>query len=411
MFRSRFRGAVAPLRRSFLFQAGGQARPDVDSLVAEQRPAEPVYCLRPRTVSHDARRFVQAFPGDTLYAVKCNPEPSVLRALWRGGVTHFDVASPAEVRLVSQVLPKATLHYMHPVKGREAIREAHGTHGVRHFAFDSVDELGKVVAETGRATDLQLSVRLAVPQGRVVHDLAGKFGASPAEAVDLLRRARRVAAGVGLSFHVGSQCLEPAAYRRAVGIAGEVAREAGVGLDLLDVGGGFPVAYDGMQPPPLEDYMAAVRAGVAQAGLPAAVRLAAEPGRALVAGGASLVVKVELRRGDDLYINDGTYGSLADAGTPGLRFPVRLVRPGREASARLRGFRFFGPTCDGADRMEGPFELPEDIAEGDWIEIGQLGAYGAALRTGFNGFDRVRLVEVADRPLEPRAALLRRLAA
>ena len=109
------------------------------------------------------------------------------------------------------------------------------------------------------------------------------------------------------------------------------------------------------------------------------------------------MVQVQARRGDALYINDGVYGSLADAGALAFRYPVRCLRPEGEAPDDvLRGFTFFGPTCDSADAMRGPFHLPADIGEGDWIEIFQLGAYGACLRTGFNGFDRARIVEVSD---------------
>ena len=114
------------------------------------------------------------------------------------------------------------------------------------------------------------------------------------------------------------------------------------------------------------------------------------------------MVQVQARRGDALYVNDGVYGSLSDAGVPAFRFPVRALRA---SAAPPRDFAFFGPTCDSADRMAGPFALPGDIGEGDWIEIGQLGAYGAALRTAFNGFDRAHLVEVADPPLLPTPGL------
>ena len=205
--------------------------------------------------------------------------------------------------------------------------------------------------------------------------------------------------GSGVSFHVGSQCLDPLAWRDALALAGEVIRDAGVAIDIVDVGGGFPVAYPDVEPPPLGAFLAEIEAGFERLGLPDA-RLWAEPGRALVAGGASVVVQVQQRRGDALYINDGVYGSLADAGALGFRYPVRLIRPdGAAPSAQLVGFSFFGPTCDSADAMRGPFLLPADVAEGDWIEIGQLGAYGGCLRTAFNGFDRARLVEVRDGPL------------
>ena len=141
-----------------------------------------------------------------------------------------------------------------------------------------------------------------------------------------------------------------------------------------------------------------IEAGFDRLGLPNA-RLWAEPGRALVAGGGSVVVQVQARRGEMLYVNDGVYGSLADAGALAFRYPVRCIRPDGAASQSLRGFGFFGPTCDSADVMQGPFYLPEDIAEGDWIEIGQLGAYGATMQTKFNGFYSDVTVELTDKPI------------
>jgi ornithine decarboxylase len=231
-----------------------------------------------------------------------------------------------------------------------------------------------------------------------MYDLSGKFGAEPDEAVALLRAARPHARRLGLSFHVGSQCLEPAAYARAVALAASVIREAGVPVDLLDVGGGYPVAYPDVVPPPLTAFTAAIAEAVAAEGL-AGLALWAEPGRALVAGGTSVVVQVQHRRGDALFVNDGVYGALSDAGAPGFRFPSRLIRPDGGSVTETLPFAFFGPTCDSADQMKGPFLLPADVREGDWIEVGQLGAYGAALRTAFNGFDRAGIVEVADAPL------------
>ncbi len=397
----RSRAAVSPLRRDL--GAPGLDLPAVDDLVAVERPEEPMHCLRPAAIAALARSFVSGFPGETLYAVKCNPEPAVLRALWAGGVRRFDCASAAEVSLVRSMFPEAGVHFMHPVKARSAIREAWGRHGVRDFVLDSAEELAKILAETGggagAAEGHGLVVRLALPKGEAVYDLSGKFGAAPDEAAALLRAARPHAARLGVSFHVGSQCLEPLAWRRALALAGEVIREAGVPVEIIDVGGGFPVAYPGVEPPALGAFFAEIEAGFEALGLPEGAALWAEPGRALVAAGGSVVVQVQLRRSDALYVNDGVYGALSDAGLPGFVFPMRLIRPGGPApSAALRDFALFGPTCDSADRMRGPFPLPEDAREGDWIEIGQLGAYGACLRTGFNGFDRARVVEVRDRP-------------
>jgi ornithine decarboxylase len=384
---------------------GRVAFPSVDAVVARMRPTEPVLCLRPAVIAGAARRFVESFPGDVLYAVKCNPEPRVLRALWAGGVRHFDCASLGEVGLVRKLLPAAEIHFMHPVKARPAIHGAFHHYGVTDFALDSVDELAKILQETvrvglvGDPPTLGLFVRLALPKGTAVYDLSGKFGAPLEEAIDLLRAARPHAARLGISFHVGSQCLEPGAYTRAIALAGEAIARCGIAVDIVDIGGGFPVSYPDMTPPPLGDYIAAIAA--ASAAPSPMVRLWAEPGRALVAGGGSLVVQVLLRRGDTLFVNDGVYGSLSDAGALGFRFPARRIRLGEAdvSEAQLADYALFGPTCDSADRMRGPFRLPADMREGDWVEFGQLGAYGACLRTQFNGFGRVDLVEVADPPM------------
>jgi ornithine decarboxylase len=377
----------------------------VDAVVACERPAEPLVCLRPATIAAAARCFAGGFPGDVLYAVKCNPEPRVLRAVWAGGVRHFDCASLPEIALVRRVLPEAEVHFMHPVKARHAIHAAFAEHGVTDFAFDSADELAKILQETvpiglvGEPPTLGLFVRLAVAQGGA-YDLSGKFGVSAGDAADLLAAARPHAARLGIAFHVGSQCLDPGAYVGALALAAEAAARSGVAVDIVDVGGGFPVSYPDILPPPLDHYLVAIgKAAAAHFGN--GVRLWAEPGRALVAGGGSVVVQVELRRGDALYINDGVYGSLSDAGRPGFRFPARRIPldGADDDSAELREYTLFGPTCDSADQMRGPFLLPADIDEGDWIELGQLGAYGACLRTRFNGFDSALAAEVADPPM------------
>lgn len=405
MSHMRFRSTAAPIRRSFESRRDRDLRraqlPSVLETVLAERPSVPMDCLRPAVLTQAAERFLGLFPGQVLYAVKCNPAPAVLRALWAGGVRHFDCASAGEVRLVRQLFPDARIHFMHPVKARPAIREAWEWHGVRDFVFDSQDELSKILSETGGAHgDLGLVVRLALPKGAAVYDLSGKFGAEPDEAVRLLRAARAVAGRVGLCFHVGSQCLDPAAWEHALDRVGQVIARADVPLDILDMGGGFPVSYPDITPPPLEDFIAAITRGLARLHLRSYTEVWCEPGRALVAPAQSLVVRIEGRRGDHLFINDGIYGTLSDAGIPAFRFPCRLIRAGEVApSYELVPFSFFGPTCDSADRMKGPFLLPADAREGDWIEIGQLGAYGTCLRTAFNGFDQAVMVEVSDRPL------------
>jgi ornithine decarboxylase len=364
-------------------------------MVRDLKPSRPVHCLHPEKIRDAAVAFVTGFRGTPLYAVKCNPDPQVLKHLYLGGLRHFDVASIAEIALIRGLFPAAHLAYMHPVKSRESIREAYYTHAVRDFSIDTFEELHKILEETGSATDLAIHVRLALPKGSAAHDLSGKFGIDADGAVQLLQDVRKVAAKVGLCFHVGSQCMDPDSYRVALSRAADVLARADIQLDVLDVGGGFPVTYPDMAPPPLADYFRAIEDGIAGLNLPESCEIWCEPGRALVASGETVVVRVELRKGDALYINDGSYGSLLDAGFFALRYPVSLLRPGRKVGRDTAPFRFYGPTCDSADHMKGPFILPADVREGDWIAIGQHGAYGTSLQSRFNGFHSDHMVEIS----------------
>jgi ornithine decarboxylase len=153
-----------------------------------------------------------------------------------------------------------------------------------------------------------------------------------------------------------------------------------------------------MKVPPLEDYMDEIRAGLKKIALKPTVEIFAEPGRALVADSCSLLTQVQLRKEDSLYINDGIYGSLSEMAQVDLRMPARLIRTGGGVSETFRPFVLNGPTCDSLDVLPGTFELPEDAREGDWIEIGQVGAYSYALATRFNGFYPETFVEVHDAP-------------
>jgi len=363
---------------------------DLESAVADLRPEVPLYCLRPRVLQAAARRFVAAFPGHVLYAVKANPLPIVLDSLYAGGLRHFDTASLAEIALIKERFPEAAAYFMHPVKAPGAIRAAHRAHGVRHFVLDHPDELAKLRAVLGKRdgrlpSDVVAVVRLATPGTDAHFDLSGKFGATPERTAALLRAVAESGARAGLCFHVGSQCLAPAAYTRALALAGQVLGEAGVPLACLDVGGGFPAPYVGVTPPELGAYIAALRDGVARLALPAETELLCEPGRALVAAGMALVVQVQLRKDDSLYLNDGIYGSLIGTSL-GIRFPVRVIRPNRAVAAQTHDFTIYGPTCDGLDVLSYRLALPADTQGGDWIAFDGIGAYSAALRTDFNGF-------------------------
>lgn len=374
--------------------------PSIEAMVAELKPEMPVTCLRPATMTSTTKWFLKNFPGDVLYAVKTNPDPQVLRTLARAGVKHFDVASKAEIKLVADLmLADARMYFMHPVKSREAIHAAYFEYGIRDFSLDSHDELKKILDVTRNAEDLNLYVRLAMPNDQAAYSLSGKFGVPLEEAASLLTATRQAASRMGVCFHVGSQCMNPSSYVLAVQMVADLLKVTDVKLDALDIGGGFPSVYPGLTPPPLGAYMRAIKKALKSQPALSECQILCEPGRALVAEGGSVVVRVELRKGNRIYLNDGTYGSLFDAGVPGFVFPVKAIRPGGMFTGKLAEFNFFGPTCDSMDAMKGPFHLPEDIAEGDWIEIGQLGSYGATMRTRFNGFYSDRTVEVADKPL------------
>jgi len=377
--------------------------PDAKAVVSALAPDEPVILNRPHAATRAARFFKSKFPGKVLYAVKANPAPSLLSVLWDAGVEQYDVASIAEVRLVRELLPEAELCFMHPIKTRKAIAEAYFDHGVRTFSLDTSEELSKIVdacrdRETGEpAQDLRLCVRLRVSSEFSELSLASKFGCDLTEAPALLQEARQHCDWLGVCFHVGSQSMSPFAFAQALDRTRAAIVEASVVIDMIDIGGGFPSIYPDLEPPPLEDYFAMVAKHFEALPIANNAELWCEPGRALCAEYSSMIVQVDRRRGEELFINDGAYGALYDAAHVDWRFPVRAL------ADNLRDpevdFAFYGPTCDDADYMKGPFALPGDIQAGDYVEIGMLGAYGAAMKTGFNGFGNAVEVVVADEPM------------
>jgi ornithine decarboxylase len=373
--------------------------PSARALAGVLAPKNPVTCLRPGAVRRAVSFFIKEFPGKILYAVKTNPRPEVLDEVYGAGVRQFDVASLAEIDLIAGRFPDARMSYMNPVKNRDAVARAYFEYGVRDFSLDSLDELRKIAEATNHAKDLNLLVRLAVPNHHSELELSSKYGVKPAEAPELLIAARRVAHRLGVCFHVGSQCMQPTAYGTALHMVKDLILKSGIILDIVDLGGGFPSRYPDMTPPPMAEYMREIRAAIDSLPVVDTCEIWAEPGRALVAEGASTLVHVEMRRGDNLYINDGTYGSLFDAGVLNFQFPVRGIRPQGRFTGELIPYSFYGPTCDSLDYMKGPFFLPADMREGDYIEIGQTGAYGCAMRTRFNGFHSDDLVVLTDAPM------------
>ena len=371
----------------------------VDELVNQLKPEKPVYCIRKNSIHVASKTFQNKFPGEILYAVKTNPHTEVLKTILESGINNFDVASIKEIETIRKISPKAKCSYMHTVKSQESIKEAYSKLGIKTFSLDTKDELIKIIKSTNNAKDLELFVRVSVSNEHAEIDLSKKFGAQSSEAIGLLRLVKQYAKKIGLSFHVGSQCMHPISYAKGINEIGNIIKKTKIIPDYINIGGGFPTIYPDLVPQALNNYFEEIKKGLENLKLNKLPKIICEPGRAIVAESGSTIVRVNLRKKQKLYINDGTYGTLFDAGIPNIVYPSRLIKNGKIISKKLTAFDFYGPTCDSMDYMKGPFILPNNIKENDYIELGQLGAYGITFRTQFNGFYSDEIYEVEDQPI------------
>jgi len=371
----------------------------VDELINQLKPERPIYCIRKKSIQSASTYFRKKFNGKVLYAVKTNPHPEVLKTIVESGIKNFDVASIQEIRDIRAISPNAKCSYMHTVKSRENIKEAYFSYNIKAFSLDTKDELIKIIETTNQAKDLELFVRVAVSNEHAEIDLSKKFGALTSEAIGLLRLVKQYAKKVGLSFHVGSQCMHPISYTKGIADIGNIIKKTKIIPDYINIGGGFPAIYPDLVPQSLDSYFEEIKKSLFNLKLEKLPEILCEPGRALVAESGSTIVRVNLRKKQKLYINDGTYGTLFDAGIPNMVYPSRLIKNGKTISKKLTAFDFYGPTCDSMDYMKGPFLLPNNIKENDYIELGQLGAYGLTFRTQFNGFYSDEIYEVEDEPI------------
>ncbi|MBD1140579.1 type III PLP-dependent enzyme [Pelagibacterales bacterium SAG-MED39] len=373
----------------------------VEELVNQLKPDKPVYCIRKNSILSASNFFQKKFPGKVLFAVKTNPHQEVIKTLIKSGINQFDVASIEEVKTVRKFTKTAKCSYMHTVKSRESISEAYFKYGIKTFSLDTKDELIKIIEITNNAKDLELFVRVSVSNEHAEIDLSKKFGALSSEAAGLLRLARQHSSKVGLSFHVGSQCMHPISYAKGITEIGNIIKKTKIIPDYINVGGGFPTIYPDLIPQSLNNYFSEIKKSLENLKIDKLPEIICEPGRALVAESGSTIVRVNLRKKQKLYINDGTYGTLFDAGTPNIVFPSRMIKnsSNKIISKKLTAFDFYGPTCDSMDYMKGPFLLPNNIKENDYIELGQLGSYGLTFRTQFNGFFSDEIYEVEDKPI------------
>ena len=370
----------------------------VEELVNQLRPDKPVYCIRKKSILSASKFFQKNFPGKILYAVKTNPHPEVIKTLLKSGINQFDVASVEEIKAVRKFDQVSKCSFMHTIKSREDISEAYFKYGVKTFALDTKDELIKIIESTSNAKDLELFVRVAVSNEHAEIDLSKKFGAINSEAAGLLRLVKQHSKKIGLSFHVGSQCMHPISYSKGISEIANIIKKTKIVPDYLNIGGGFPTIYPDLIPPSLESYFDEIKKGLENLKIEKLPEIICEPGRALVAESGSTIARVNLRKKQKLYINDGTYGTLFDAGTPNIVFPSKMIKDNSNKiiSKKLTAFDFYGPTCDSMDYMKGPFLLPNNIKENDYIELGQLGSYGLTFRTQFNGFYSDKIYEVED---------------
>ena len=373
----------------------------VEELVNQLRPDKPVYCIRKNSILSASNYFQKKFPGKILYAVKTNPHEEVIKTLIKSGIDQFDVASIEEIKAIRKFSQTAKCSYMHTVKSRESIKEAYLKYGIKTFALDTKDELIKIIESTNNAKDLELFVRVAVSNEHAEIDLSKKFGALSSEASGLLRLVKQNSNKIGLSFHVGSQCMHPISYTKGIAEIGNIIKKTKIIPNYINVGGGFPTIYPDLIPQSLDNYLEEIKRSLDNLKLDNMPEIICEPGRALVAESGSTIVRVDLKKKQKLYINDGTYGTLFDAGTPNIVFPSKMIKDNSNKiiSKKLTAFDFYGPTCDSMDYMKGPFLLPNNIKENDYIELGQLGSYGLTFRTQFNGFYSNEIYEVEDSPI------------
>lgn len=364
----------------------------VEEIVAKTKPAEPVYVLYPEKFQIAAKRFLDGFPGDALYAIKANPAPQVLDLVWAAGIRHFDTASLREVEIVRARFPDAHCHFMAPVRLPGHAKAAFEKYGVTDYVVDCDDELDKLIAETGEPKKLRIFVRLAAQLGGALLELSSKFGIAPDDAARILRRIAELGAEPCLTFHVGSQCLSPFSYAQAIEITRRTIAKAGLDIGALDIGGGFPGPYINNDVPPYHWYFDTIREALATLERPD-LPILCEPGRALAAEGVSLITQVVLRKGDKLYINDGVYGSFDELTLPGWTgdYSARTFGVDKRGRVKERGpgdtpFRVYGPTCDTLDVLPRPLMLPDNIKAGDFVVFDAIGAYSVAVRTTFNGF-------------------------
>lgn len=357
--------------------------------IRTEQPDHPVLVFAPGVLQSTARRFLRGFPGLVTYALKANPDAMVIENLVAAGIRGFDVASPAEIAMVRRIAPAAALHYHNPVRGRDEIDHAVRM-GVKTWSVDSMSELEKLIALVP-AEGCEISVRFKLPVSGAAYDFGAKFGTTVEMGAKLLARVAEAGRLASLTFHPGTQCVDPMAWDAYIRAAAGIAADAGVRIARLNVGGGFPNHRSHGEVPVPEEFFTLIDRVATEAFGDARPALVCEPGRGLVGDAFVLVTRVKaLRDGKHVFLNDGVYGSLAELPLIGLIDRVDVCSAeGLRRDGTVRGRVVFGPTCDSVDRLPGELMLPTDLEEGDFVMFKSMGAYSSVTNTRFNGFGQV----------------------
>ena len=357
-------------------------------------------------IDHDALRqayrlFRKHLPRvQAYYAVKANPDPEIVRTLFKEGAS-FDVASMPEFKIVYQNIKGMPakqrqdwiwdkIIYANPTKPTDTLEELNRYKPL--VTFDNLEEIQKIKQH---APNAGLVLRLKVPNTGAMVELSSKFGAPPGEAVDLILAADRAGLTVeGISFHVGSQTTNFENYVQALNLSANIfteARDRGyTKMNLLDIGGGFPAPYDdSVKPFPV---LAKIINTELERLFPKDIQILAEPGRFLAAvcgiSVASVIGKAVRDGKTSYYINDGVYHTYSGVIFDHCKYPVKAFKKGPTTICSV-----FGPTCDALDVVSMAENLP-DLQRGDLVYSVNIGAYSHASATYFNGFPPAKVVHV-----------------
>ena len=375
------------------FSLNGSA---VENLIRQtlKKHTSPIMLIRKSVLTKQFHRFRTQLPKVTpYYAIKANPHPDVIRTFLKLG-SHFDVASANEMNLVLSLgASPQKIIFANTIKSIEDIQEAHKRR-VMLMTFDNEPELYKIAKH---APGAQVLVRIKVDNIGSLVELSLKFGADPEHAVFLLRKAKALGlAPLGVSFHVGSQCANVENYIHALEVSAGIfrqAKEEGLTLSMLDIGGGFPIKYSEQEKTPVFESMARKIRIELQRLFDKKIKIIAEPGRFLVGPAGILITQVIGRtfrnNKNYYYLNDGLYADFSGIVFDHAKYELKTLRRGQKFLSTIAG-----PTCDSFDTISLSEELPE-LDVGSVVYAKNIGAYSSASAVpSFNGFVPAKILVV-----------------